>query len=73
MNNKKQWSSLLLGLFLAVNMSLAQTPVKLPYAQYMSRVIDDNLGYAAEKCACRTGRGDGGEGFQRSEPFGVLL
>ena len=49
MNNKKQWSSLLLGLFLAVNMSLAQTPVKLPYAQYMSRVIDDNLGYAAEK------------------------
>ena len=33
MNNKKQWSSLLLGLFLAVNMSLAQTPVKLPYAQ----------------------------------------
>ena len=49
MNNKKQWSSLLLGLLLAVNMSLAQTPVKLPYAQYMSRVIDDNLGYAAEK------------------------
>ena len=49
MNNKKQWSSLLLGLFLAVNMSLAQTPVKLSYRGYMNKVIHDNLGYAAEQ------------------------
>ena len=49
MNNKKQWSSVLLGLFWAVNMSLAQTPVRLPYASYMTKVISDNLGYAAEQ------------------------
>lgn len=49
MNNKKQWSSVLLGLFLAVNMGLAQTPVKLSYRGYMTKVISDNLGYAAEQ------------------------
>lgn len=49
MNNKKQWSSVLLGLFLAVNMGLAQTPVKLSYRGYMNKVIHDNLGYAAER------------------------
>lgn len=49
MNNKKQWSSVLLGLFLAVNMGLAQTPVKLSYRGYMNKVIHDNLGYAAEQ------------------------
>ena len=49
MNRDKRWISVLGGLFFSVALSLAQTPVKLPYAQYMSRVIDDNLGYAAEK------------------------
>ena len=49
MNNKQRGICLLLGLFGLGTGLLAQTPVDLPYSRYMSRVIDDNLGYAAEK------------------------
>ena len=49
MNNKQRGICLLLGLFGLGTGLLAQTPVDLPYTRYMSRVIDDNLGYAAEK------------------------
>ena len=49
MNNKKRGLSVLLGLFGSVHLILAQTPVTLSYTQYMTSVINDNLGYAAEK------------------------
>ena len=49
MNNKKRGLSVLLGLFGSVHLILAQTPVRLSYTQYMTCVINDNLGYAAEK------------------------
>ena len=49
MNNKKRGLSVLLGLFGSVHLILAQTPVRLSYTQYMTSVINDNLGYAAEK------------------------
>ena len=49
MNSKQRGLYMLLGLFCAVNMSLAQTPVNLPYTPYMDRVIHNNLGYAAEQ------------------------
>ena len=49
MNNKKRGLSVLLGLFGSVHLILAQTPVTLSYTQYMTCVINDNLGYAAEK------------------------
>ena len=49
MNNKKRGLSVLLGLFSSVHLILAQTPVTLSYTQYMTSVINDNLGYAAEK------------------------
>ena len=49
MNNKKHGLSVLLGLFGSVHLILAQTPVRLSYTQYMTCVINDNLGYAAEK------------------------
>ena len=49
MNNKKRGLSVLLGLFGSVHLGLAQTPVRLSYTQYMTSVINDNLGYAAEK------------------------
>ena len=49
MNNKKRGLSVLLGLFGSVHLILAQTSVTLSYTQYMTSVINDNLGYAAEK------------------------
>ena len=49
MNKKKRGLSVLLGLFGSVHLILAQTPVRLSYTQYMTCVINDNLGYAAEK------------------------
>ena len=49
MNNKKRGLSVLLGLFGSVHLILAQTPVRLSYTQYMTCVINDNLGYAEEK------------------------
>ena len=49
MNNKKRGLSVLLGLFGSVHLILAQTPVTLSYTQYMTSVINDNLGYAAER------------------------
>ena len=49
MNNKKHGLSVLLGLFGSVHLISAQTPVTLSYTQYMTSVINDNLGYAAEK------------------------
>ena len=49
MNNKKRGLSVLLGLFGSVHLILALTPVRLSYTQYMTCVINDNLGYAAEK------------------------
>lgn len=49
MNNEKRWIGGLMGLFFAVNLSLAQTPIQLSYSRYMAKVISDNLGYAAEQ------------------------